>query len=145
MYPGSMKKQHLTLTDPDRATLTELLATGSLSARTFTRATALLELDRGKTLTAVAQTLDGDDSTVALWRNKYRTDGLTFLTDAPRSGRPITIDGAQRATITALACSTPPDGHRRWSLRLLADKVVEAGFCESISHTQVGAIRTKTT
>ena len=139
-----MKKQHMTLTDDDRTTLLELLAKGSLPVKTFKRATALLELDRGKTLQAVASTLDVDYNTVAAWRNGYRASGLKCLYDAPRSGRPVQIDGTQRAKITALACSDAPDGHARWSLRLLAEKVVEAGFCDHVSHTFVGDVLKKT-
>jgi transposase len=140
-----MKKPHLTLTASDREHLEVLLTKGALPARTFKRATALLELDRGKTLTAVAATLNVTSISVAAWRDKYRTSGLACLHDAPRPGRPITIDGAQRAKITALACSTAPEGHDRWTLRLLAEQVVEAGFCDTISHTMVGTILKKTT
>lgn len=139
-----MKKQHITLTDTDRASLEALLAKGSLSAKTFKRATALLELDRGKTLTAVAATLDVDNNTVAAWRTAYKLNGLDCLNDAPRPGRPIVIDGTQRAQITALACSDAPEGHARWSLRLLAEKVIDAGFCDTISHTSVGNVLKKT-
>ena len=139
-----MKKEHITLTDADRASLEALLAKGSLPARTFKRATALLELDRGKTLTAVAATLAVDYNTVAAWRDNYRANGLACLHDAPRPGRPIVIDGLQRAQITALACSDAPTGHDRWTLRLLAERVVEAGLCDTISHTTVGAILKKT-
>jgi putative transposase len=139
-----MKKQHITLTDDERTTLLELLAKGSLAVKTFKRATALLELDRGKTLTAIAETLDVDYNTVAAWRNGYLAKGLECLHDAPRSGRPIVIDGTQRARITALACSDAPAGHDRWTLRLLAEKVIEAGFCETISHTMVGNVLKKT-
>ena len=70
------------------------------------------------------------------------------MADAPRSGRPIKIDGTQRAKITALACSDAPAGHARWTLRLLAAKVVELGYVgdgETVSHTQVGNILKKTT
>src|SRR5215210_2829951 len=139
-----MKKQHITLTDGDRASLEALLAKGALPAKTFKRATALLELDRGKTLTAVAATLDVDNNTVAAWRNGYQARALACLHDAPRSGRPIVIDGTQRAKITALACADAPEGHARWSLRLLAEKVVDAGFCATISHTMVGNVLKKT-
>jgi putative transposase len=139
-----MKKQHITLTDADRVTLTSLLAKGALPARTFKRATALLELDRGKTLQAVAATLAVSYNTVATWRDKYLKAGLACLQDAPRSGRPIVIDGLQRAQITALACSDAPAGHDRWTVRLLAEKVVEAGFCATISHTTVAEILKKT-
>src|SRR5437870_2188648 len=117
-----MKKQHLTLTDQQRTSLEKLLAKGSLAAKTFKRATALLDLDRGKTLQAVATTLDVDYNTVAVWRKAFLSKGLDCLYDAPRSGRPIVIDGTQRAKITALACSDAPEGHDRWTLRLLAEK-----------------------
>src|SRR5919199_1175633 len=140
-----MKKQHVTLTAADRDHLEGLLAKGSLPARTFKRATALRELDRGKTLTEVATTLDVTLVTVAAWRAKYQAAGLTCLRDAPRSGRPITIDGTQRAQITALAWSDAPTGHDRWTVRLLAEKAVEAGFCDTISHTTVAEILKKRT
>lgn len=139
-----MNKQHITLNASDRITLEDLLAKGRLPVKTFKRATALLELDRGKTLSAVATTLAVDYNTVAAWRNGYHTKGLKCLADAPRSGRPIVIDGTQRAKITALACSDAPVGYDRWSLRLLADKVVEAGVCAHVSHTFVGEVLKKT-
>lgn len=139
-----MKKQHLTLTDPDRSTLETLLSKGTLSARSFKRATALLELDRGKTLQDVAATLTVTYNAVASWRDRYKATGLSCLDDAPRSGRPTLIDGAQRAKITALATSDAPEGHARWSLRLLAEKVVEAGWCEHLSHTFAADVLKKT-
>lgn len=139
-----MKTPHLTLTADERDQLTALLAKGTLPARTFKRATALLELDRGKTLSDVATTLNVTTVSVAAWRDKYRSLGLASLHDAPRSGRPPVIDGLQRAQITALACSTAPAGHDRWTVRLLAEKVVEAGFCDTISHTTVAEILKKT-
>ena len=139
-----MNKQQITLSDDDRSTLERLLSHGTLSARKFKRATALLELDRGKTLRQVAATLSVTYPSVAAWRDSYNASGLTCLDDAPRSGRPIVIDGTQRAKITALACSDAPEGHDRWTLRLLAEKVVEAGFCEHLSHTTVGSVLKKT-
>ena len=140
-----MNKQHITLSDDDRSTLARLLSHGTLSARKFKRATALLELDRGKTLVEVAATLQVTYPTVAFWRDGYTATGLRSLDDAPRSGRPIVIDGTQRAKITALACSDAPEGHARWTLRLLAEKVVEAGLCNQASHTFVGNVLKKTT
>lgn len=140
-----MKKEHITLTDDERAVLTALLAKGSLQARTFKRATGLLELDRGQTLQAVAQTLKVNYNTVAAWRDKYAAGGLdAALYDAPRSGRPIEIDGAARAKITALACTPAPEGHARWKLDMLADKAVELKYCEHISDTHVGTLLKKT-
>jgi transposase len=139
-----MKENHIQLKEKERTQLETLLAKGKLGAKVFKRATALLELDRGKTMTAVAQTLGVSYPTVLKWRDTYLQQGLQCLYDAPRSGRPIEIDGKQRAKITALACSEAPEGHARWALRLLADKVVELGYCKKISHTQVGNILKKT-
>ena len=139
-----MIKHHLELKSTDREYLETLVKTKNLKIRTFQRATRLLELSRGKTLQAVAQTLSVNYNTVAAWRDAYQTQGLKFLIDQPRSGRPVQIDGRQRAQITALACSEAPTGYGRWTLRLLAAKVVELGYCEEISSTQVGKILKKT-
>jgi putative transposase len=139
-----MKKRHVQLSGTDRAELTRLLSKGHLHARQFKRAAGLLELDRGKTLRAVAETLGMNYNTVATWRDHYQARGLAALQDRPRSGRPVELEGEQRAKITALACSEAPAGHARWDLRLLADKAVELGYCDRISHTQVGKILKKT-
>jgi transposase len=140
-----MKKQHVQLSEINRTYLEDLLREGELPVKIYRRALALLELDRGKTYTAVAETVQVTNITVSTWSKKYREVGLTMLTDQPRSGRPLEIDGAQRAKVTALACSDPPEGYARWSLRLLAEKVVELGYVDYISHTQVGDILKKTT
>ena len=139
-----MKKQHVQLTVADRSYLENLMSKGDLKTKTYRRALGLLELDRGKTYTAVAETLQVSIPTLSGWANQYQAHGLQVLHDQPRSGRPIEIDGVQRAKITALACSTPPEGYAQWSLRLLADKVVELGYCEHLSHTEVGQILKKT-
>ena len=137
------KRQQLELSDAERSSLTSLISSGQLPAKVFRRATALLELSRGKSLAEVAQTLAVTYQTVAAWRDGYHDRGLDALHDQARSGRPIRIDGAQRAKITALACSTPPEGRARWSLRLLADRAVELGYCESLSHNAVKEVLKK--
>ena len=139
-----MNKQHVQLTETDREYLEALTSKGELKARTYRRALSLLELDRGQTYTTVSKTVKMTIGTLSTLAEQYRENGLKALYDRPRSGRPIEIDGEQRAKITALACSTPPDGHAEWSLRLLADKVVELGFSEQISHTHVRTILKKT-
>jgi transposase len=139
-----MNKQHISLSEDDRSTLERLLSHGTLSAKKFKRATALLELDRGKTLQEVAATLQLTYPTISTWRDRYNANGLACLDDAPRSGRPLEIDGAARAKITALACSDAPAGHARWSLRLLAEKAVESGLCEHVSHSLVADVLKKT-
>ena len=143
-----MKAQaHVRLSEVDARYLEGVIGKGKNSARQFKRATALLELNRGKSMEAVSETLGVSNRTVARLRDSYASKGLACLQDKPRPGRPIKIDGTQRAKITALACSEAPVGHARWSLRLLADKVVELGYMndgDSISHTQVGNILKKT-
>jgi putative transposase len=138
------KRQHLELSDVERSSLTSLISSGQLPARVFRRATALLELSRGKSLAEVAQTLAVTYQTVAAWRDSYHDRGLDALHDQARSGRPVRIDGTQRAKITALACSIPPEGRARWSLRLLADQAVELGYCERLSHNAVKEVLKKT-
>ena len=139
-----MKKQHVQLTQTDRDYLETLISKGKLKARTYRRALGLLELDRGKTYIMVSETLGMAVPTLSLWAAQYRASGLKMLEDQPRPGRPIRISGDQRAKITALACSEPPEGYARWNLRLLADKAVELGYCEEISHTEVASILKKT-
>jgi putative transposase len=139
-----MKKQHLQLSETEKEALEQLISKGEMPVRLFKRATGLLALNRGDSLEAVASLLGVSNDTVRAWRNRYQAEGLKGLSDKPRPGRPIEIDGLQRAQITALACSEAPPGHSDWTLRLLAEKVVEAGYCEHISHTQVGTILKKT-
>lgn len=139
-----MKKQHVQLSEEDRNRLQFLTSQGELKARIYKRATALLELDRGRTFTAVAETVGSTYCTLSTLATKYKKEGMECLFDKPRSGRPIKFDGTQRAKITALACSEPPEGYGQWNLRLLADKVVELEYCASISHTQVSDILKKT-
>ena len=139
-----MKKRHIELSPVDRDYLATRLRRGQMKAREYKRATGLLELDRGQTLKAVSQTLGVSENTVRTWRDRYSQEGLRMLHDQPRSGRPVELDGEQRAKITALACSEAPVGHERWTLRLLADKAVELNYCEHLSHTQVGKVLKKT-
>jgi len=131
-----MRKAPLHLTDPDRLALQEMVRQTTLSHKAFQRASGLLALDQGQTLQQVAETEKVNYNTVAAWRDRYHQDGLQVLQDKPRSGRPPRIDGSQRAALTALACSTPPEGSARWSLRLLSQRAVELGVVEAVSHNQ---------
>src|SRR5205085_2474635 len=125
-----MQKEHIKLSQADQEFLMSIVSKGQISTRVFKRANALLQLHRGQTLCAVAETLNVTYVSVAKWRDNYHSSGLQALADKPRRGRPVLIDGKQRAQLTALACSTPPAGRARWTLRLLADKAVELGLCE---------------
>jgi putative transposase len=139
-----MKTPHVELKETERSSLESMVSKGKVPVRVLKRALALLALDQGESLQSVAAHQQLSYATVSNLRDNYKRNGLPCLYDQPRSGRPAKIDGVQRAQITALACSKAPVGHERWTLRLLADKIVELEFCESISHTQVATILKKT-
>ena len=137
-------KNHIQLSEADQANLKELISKGSISARTYRRAFALLELHRGQTYTAVSQTVGVTKQAVSIWATNYRENGLVFLTDRPKSGRPKKISSVDEAKITALACSDPPEGYSQWTLRLLADHAVELIEADAISYSEVRRILKKT-
>jgi len=138
--------QFIQLTAEERRSLKTLFRSGDGKNRQQTRARVLDLLDKQVPPTKIAETLSCGIATVYNLKRRYEAEGLTAaLTDKPRSGRPVRIDGTQRAKVTALACSPAPDGHARWTLRLLADKAVELGFVETISHNAVKEILKKTT
>jgi transposase len=139
------KAQPVSLTDDELRSLTSLTRRGSAPARVQTRARTLLLLHRGQTPDAIASALAVGVATVFNVKRRYLSEGLTSaLHDKPRSGKPASIDGVARAKITALACSTAPEGHARWTLRLLADRAVELGLVEAISHNTVKKVLKKT-
>lgn len=138
-----MKKQHVKLTSTDKKYLQALLSKGIHSAKKIKRATALLELNKGKSYIEVMDIVLVSNPTLISWSKKYKEAGLDFLEDKARSGRPVGLSGEERAKVTALACSEPPEGYARWSLRLLADKLVELEYVENISFKQVGNILKK--
>ena len=139
-----MRKNHIQLKESEKTYLEEILSKGKLSARIYKRCTALLMLDSHHTQAAVAKALQVRPATVSDWRKAYASTGLRWLiTDRERQGRPLKITGKMKAEITALACSEPPAGYSQWSLRLLANKIVELEICEEISHAKVGQILKK--
>jgi hypothetical protein len=135
----------INLTDDQRRTLNTLIRAGKASARTQTRARILLLLDRSPSAPlhddAVAQALGCHRNTVRNIRRRFVTAGLpAALYDKPLPPRsPKKITGEVQAHLLALACSTPPAGQQRWTLRLLAARLVELGLVDSISHAAVGA------
>jgi len=139
-----MKKGTFVLEKTDLETLELLLSKGNLSNRLAKRCDCLKLLSMGKTQKEVSAIVGFNEMTIGSWRKKYAASGLSFLYDQPRPGRPIVIDGEQRAKITALACEETPKGYSHWSLRVLADKAVEMGICKQISHEHVSNILKKT-
>lgn len=138
-----MEKQHVTINNTDQSKLMVMLSDRSLTVKIHKRVESLLALNSGLTFTIVIKQVGLSFPTLKTLCERYTSQGLCCLQDAPKSGRPIQISGEERAKITALACSKAPDGHVRWTLRLLADKVVELGICEHLSHVHAGEILKK--
>lgn len=139
-----MKKQHVRLTEKDRKTIKELLSKGTLKVRKQKRIRGIQMLDEGLSFQEVSKRLKVSHISLSTWAKNYEQIGLKCLDEQPRSGRPPGLSGADRAKVTALACSEPPEGRSQWSLRLLADKLVELEYVEKISHTKVADILKKT-
>ena len=133
------------LSKEERSSLRSLLKKGVHRSVELMRARVLLQLDLGKKKKAIAKDESICYSTVFNVQRRYLQGGLDrALYDAPRSGKPSQITAEQRAKITALACSKPPEGHQRWTLRLLADRAVEFQFVEEVSHEKIRDILKKT-
>ena len=129
----------------DQAALEDFTRTGCRPVRAVRRAQALLALATGIGQQAAGQAAGLSRQTVSQVRQRYAEGGWqAALAEAPRSGGPQRFDGAQRAALTALACTPAPVGHGRWTLRLLADKAVALCLVASISHETVGQVLKKT-
>ena len=143
------KRRAVQLTNTERALLEKFVAQGKKSARAITRARILLLSDEGRKEREITVVLGVSRSTVSNVRQKYQQKRqahiLDLLQDEPRSGRPVKCDSRVAANVTMIACRTPPKGRGRWTLRLLADKVVELAMTDSISHEGVRRLLKKTT
>ena len=144
-----VKKNRVRLSRKQQKEIKNLSRKGVVSARQVNRARVLLLSDEarasgGKTDVEIAENLDISVATVARTRQRFCQEGLQeALNEKPRSGRPMGISAQTRAKVTALACTKAPAGRSDWTLRLLADKVVELEYIDSISYQSVRNILTK--
>jgi transposase len=146
-----MKLYRVKLTAEEREQLGELLSKGKAAARTLTHARILLKADEGLdgprlTDEEIAEALDVNRSTVERVRLRCVEEGFEAAL-RPRPSRqlhPRKLDGVQEAHLVTLACSPAPRGRGRWSLRLLADKLVELEIVNDISHETVRQTLKKT-
>ncbi len=137
LYPVRLQKK-------ERSSLLHLCKKGTVEVRVYKRAQALLLAHQGLKDREIGQQVGLSRTTLVNLRRRFQQERLQCIYDQPRSGRKPRFDGVLRAKITALACSDPPEGYGRWSLRLLADRVVELGWLESIHFDTVGRILKKT-
>ena len=137
-------KHAVMLTDEQRAQLRTLVGRGVAPARRLTHARILLKADQGEggaawADAAIAGALEIHPATVARVRQQFVAEGLeaALARRAPRREYARKLDGEQEAHLVALTCGTPPEGHARWSLRLLADELVRLDVVDTISHETV--------
>jgi transposase len=138
------KKYHVDLTPEERTTLEQFLQRGKSSARKLTRARILLHADEGLTDEEIATVLDVGIATVERTRQRCVEESLEALNERPRPGGQRKLSGKQEAHLIAVACTPAPSGQAHWTLQLLADKVVELGFAESIARETVRQVLKKT-
>lgn len=133
------------LIDEERKPLFALLKKGKVAVRKLCRAQLLLQADKGASDTAIAATGHVGVATVERIRKQFVEEGLAAaLTERCRLGGQPKLQGKDEAFLIATACSVPPNGRKRWTLQLLADRLVEVGVVDAISDDTVGRTLKKT-
>jgi transposase len=145
------KKYPVILSDAERGRLKSLIAAGTAPARKLTHARILLKADQSPEGPAwvdeqVAEAVETSQPTVSRVRKQYFEEGLQAALNRRPPNREYhrKLDGEQEARLIALACSEPPEGQTRWSLRLLADRMVELEVVEDLSYQTVRRTLKKT-
>jgi transposase len=145
------KKYRVALSDEERDELTALIRKGKASTRKLTHARVLLDVDEsasgsGRTDEQTAQALHLSTRTVERVRERFVEQGLAAaLLPKPSTRRyERAFDGAQEAQLIALACSAPPEGKSRWTLRLLAEQAVELRIVDTVTYESVRQVLKKT-
>jgi len=149
--PAMKKKYIVTLTQEERGELVALVSRGKCSSRKLTHARILLKADAGEDGpvwgdAAIAEGLDVGKATVERVRREFVEEGLEAALERkkPRREYRRKLDGDGEAHLIALACSQAPEGRSRWTLRLLADRIVELEYVEDISYETVRRVLKKT-
>jgi transposase len=137
------KKYIVRLMGEERRQLTELISKGKTSAQKIKHANILLKADateQGWSDQMIAKAFKVNVNTVCGIRQRYVFEGLESALNRRKQSHPSQqriLDGEKEARLIALSCSQPPEGYARWTLRLLADKIVQLGVVENISYETV--------
>jgi transposase len=139
-----MTKHEIKLTTKEREKLLAIVSKGRNQAVVIRRAHLLLKSDEGKTDQEICEQLYISEETVRRTRLRFCEDGLeSALSDKPGRGASGKVSESQEAHLTALACSEPPDGRARWTLELLAQRLIEDEVIEKIAPETVRLILKK--
>jgi transposase len=147
-----MNKYKVTLTAEERRRLHDLVRAGKAAAKKLTHARILLKADAAEGGPAwpderIAEAVEVSTDTIGRVRQRFVEQGLEAALVRKKQDRPSrerTLDGRAEARLIALACSAPPAGRKAWTLRLLADKLVELEVVETVSHETVRRVLKKT-
>jgi len=133
------------LSEDERTHVEVFVRRGKANARTLTRARVLLKSDEEWTDAEIAEALDLSEQTVRNIRKRFRAGGVeAVLTDKRQERRRQALVDGQAAHLIAITCSTVPDGHDHWTLRMLAGQAVELGYVPGISPETVRQLLKKT-
>ena len=140
-----MQKEKLNLSKAERQKLQEIARKGENKARVITRARILLLSNEGCTDQQVADALQIGRATVERIRRRAVREGVeTALVDRPRPGSEPKLNAKQEAQLVAIACSEPPPGQKRWTIRLLMEEVMQQKIVDRISFETVRRVVKKT-
>lgn len=140
-----MNKINIQLNNEEIFFLKEFIRKGHKSARALTRANILLLANQNKKSTEIADTLNVHRSTVSRIKKRYIKEGLeSALKEKPRPGQPIKYTEKHTAEVIALACTTPPEGRKRWTIELLVEELTKREGFENITRETIRLILKKT-
>lgn len=140
-----MKRYKVVLTNEERQQLEKLISSGIAPARKLTRARILLKVDEGLGKTEISQVLDVTNNTVTNVCRSFQSQRLAAIErKKPNREYEHSLDGEAEAHLIAIACSAPPQGRERWTLRLLQSEMIKRQYVDDVSHETIRTALKKT-
>ena len=140
-----MRRYKVQLTEEERIELHKLISSGVASVRKLTRARILLKVDEGLTKTEISRALDVTNNTITNVCRTFQTQRLVAIErKKPDREYEHSLDGEAEAYLVAIACSAPPEGRERWTLRLLQSEMIKRKHVDEVSHETIRAALKKT-
>ena len=140
-----MSRYKVHLAKEERIELQNLISSGIAPARKLTRARILLKVDEGLRKTEISRALDVTNNTITNVCRTFQTQRLAAIErKKPNREYEHTLDGEAEAYLVAVACSAPPEGRERWTLRLLQSEMIRRSYVDEVSHETIRAALKKT-
>lgn len=140
-----MKRYQVVLTNEERQQLEKMISSGIAPARKLTRARILLKVDEGLSKTEISRALDVTNNTVTNVCRSFQRQRLAAIErKKPDREYEHSLDGQAEAHLIAIACSAPPEGRERWTLRLLQSEMIKRKYVDDVSHETIRTALKKT-